>query len=530
MQESKGDQAMRRKGLGGTIFAAILVITLAVALAATWFITKNYVVVNWRLYPKGQEVLDLQKQSLSPQEYDALCWNLPYSQILWSVPFQNQYISSEAEEITISSLSVSDIPQLMYLSKLKTVDAEGCTDYAALAALKTQMPALDVRYRVPVSGTEYSSDATSVTVTTLSEADVENLNYLPKLKTVNASQCRDFETLQQLKQAHPQWNIDYTTSIAGTPIDPAAKKLDLTGASYDELSIGLAAMPGLTSLFIHAPQANSEELTLLREEYPDVDIHWDMEIFGNTFSDDATEVDISNEPIGSIENAKAIASKFPKLEKLIVNSDGIPHEDMADYREEVRSQYKVVWFIKFSAIVTSRTDDTWFMPTKLHEYYFLEQYTPNLKYMEDLVCIDLGHHPIHQIEFTAYMPHLKYLILAWTEVTDISPLVNCKELVYLEIDHTIVADYTPLLQCPALEDININDQMVTVDITPLTQMTWLKNLWCPTSNYRDKMRLVEALPDTRVVTTEISSATGQGWRNLKNYYDMRDFLGMPYMD
>ena len=70
-------------------------------------------------------------------------------------------------------------------------------------------------------------------------------------------------------------------------------------------------------------------------------------------------------------------------------------------------------------------------------------------------------------------------------------------------------------------------------IEPIKQMTWLKNLWVPTRSGIDKLALIEALPNTRVVTSDpatsfISSTErcpdGLGWRNLKNYYDSRDML------
>ena len=71
--------------------------------------------------------------------------------------------------------------------------------------------------------------------------------------------------------------------------------------------------------------------------------------------------------------------------------------------------------------------------------------------------------------------------------------------------------------------------MVTNSIEPLTQMTWLKNLWVPDRSYAEQQELIAALPDTRVVTDNPSTASGHGWRNLQNYYDMRDYLGKPYM-
>ena len=40
--------------------------------------------------------------------------------------------------------------------------------------------------------------------------------------------------------------------------------------------------------------------------------------------------------------------------------------------------------------------------------------------------------------------------------------------------------------------------------------------------------VTEALPNTRLVLAE-PTPEGEGWRNLPNYYAMRDLLGMPYM-
>ncbi len=339
-----------------------------------------------------------------------------------------------------------------------------------------------------------------------------------------------------------RWNLSKVTSwenfmdeektVDGKPwtalFISQSRPLERTGATFEELSADLAAAPGLKTLTVHAPSATGDELLQLREEYPNVEIHWDLEVFGQTFPDDATEVDISGQPISSIDEAKQIAAYFPNLTKLIVNSEGIDNEDMAAYREEVRSDYKVVWTIYFSDKCKARTDDTYFMPIKQGEYYFLDSYTHDLRYCEDMVCIDLGHNPIENIDFVAYMPHLKYLVLAWTKVEQITAISNCKELIYLEIGHDIIHDYTPLLGCTALEDLNISDPHYYVDITPVTQMTWLKNLWAQERSSNDTAALKEALPDTNVVIS--STPDGQGWRNLQNYYDMRDCLGMPYTE
>ncbi len=205
---------------------------------------------------------------------------------------------------------------------------------------------------------------------------------------------------------------------------------------------------------------------------------------------------------------------------------GIDNETMAAFRERQRENYKVVWTVYLSDKAKARTDDIYFMPIQQGEYYLLDQHTENLKYCEDMICIDVGHHAIHNIDFVSYMPNLKYLIIAHTEVQDVSPIVNCQELIYLEVDWSTIRDYTPITKLKKLEDLNLNQTWC--DLTPITEMTWLKNLWIPGRGYRWGQMLTEALPNTRVQYQK-GNAPGEGWRNLQNYYDMRDILGMEYM-
>ena len=70
---------------------------------------------------------------------------------------------------------------------------------------------------------------------------------------------------------------------------------------------------------------------------------------------------------------------------------------------------------------------------------------------------------------------------------------------------------------------------ILCDITPITQMTWLKNLYMIFGDAGDAWKCTQALPDTHVVASG-DATVGGGWRRLPNYYDMRDCLGMYYMN
>ena len=167
------------------------------------------------------------------------------------------------------------------------------------------------------------------------------------------------------------------------------------------------------------------------------------------------------------------------------------------------------------------------MPIKQGEWYFQNKHVGPLKYCEDMIAVDIGHSRVRDIDFAAYMPHLKYLILADTDVRRLDGIENCKELVWLELSWCAIESYEPLVGCTALEDLNLSRTFA--DPEPLYQMTWLKNLWVMERGDAVTYQLTQALPDTHVVGGA-HDAISYGWRKLPNYFKMRDALDMYYMD
>ena len=147
-----------------------------------------------------------------------------------------------------------------------------------------------------------------------------------------------------------------------------------------------------------------------------------------------------------------------------------------------------------------------------------------------MVCLDLGHMGITDYSFIAHMPKLRYLILADTHGTDFSPLANLQELVFLELFLTDFNQPEILLTLPKLEDLNISYTLVD-DPYYLQQMTWLKRLWMTHASmtYNEYMSFYKALPNTQIDFTAEHS-TANGWRTGYLYYEMRDFLGMYYLE
>lgn len=510
-------------------FKKILVVLLGILLAVSvvsgiiWH-TRHYVTVDFRFYPKGAESLDLRGESISISHYERLRKKMPDCHIQWSVPFQGRAYPEDTRELTVTSLAEGDLQALAYLPQLKTVQAEGCTDYANLLALRQQYPQVTVNYSVELCGELYSGSITQALLDNITAADVALLSYLPELETV-ACAGGEMEAIGQIQAYCQEQGIAFALSIGGDTVPADAETVAIQDATEEELSL-LQFLTQMKRLHISLPQAPAESLLRLRESRPDVTITWEQEICGKIYTSEAVEIDLSHEKLTDLAEAEQAMAYFPDAEILFLGKCGIANETLAAHRERLREKYKLVWTVRLGDKLTARTDDTTFMPVREHVYYFNDEEAYNLRYCEDMVCIDIGHMSIHNIDFVAYMPDLQYLILAHTQLQYIDPISNCKKLKFLELDWSPIQDYTPLLGCMALEDLNLGNTYA--DFAPILKMTWLKNLWLVNCSRSDAYKATQALTDTYVMTYG-DATVANGWRDLPNYYAMRDVLGMGYM-
>ena len=201
---------------------------------------------------------------------------------------------------------------------------------------------------------------------------------------------------------------------------------------------------------------------------------------------------------------------------------------------------KLVW-VTHVASCGVRTDTTYFSLYNPYSRLWNNNHLDGLRYCKDIVALDLGR-SIATLESSAWylseMPHLKYLILYMAQYREIPELADLKELEYLELMNTEITDLSPLLECDALKHLNISnsyflsDKDQTLDI--LCQLKTLKRLWISEdlfSEEQDEM-LDAALPETTIYRVQghgNAVVTEGGWRTDPSYFEMRDALHMYYM-
>ena len=555
----------------------VLLIVLAAALLAVgiavWFLL-THVWVAGTFYSRKADVLDLRFADVTTADYDKLRKKAPNSEILWRIPFQGKTYDQDTDVLYVTSLTDEDVATLDYFTRLKTVEAQECTDYPQLAALTARRPEVTVEYAVTIDGREYPQDTAVVSISGITEEEINLLTYLPELTAVTAVGCRTPEQMTRLRDFCQEKGLSFALRFGTKTYPDTVEELDVTGVTDGELEL-LQLLPELKTLHLKNPEADPETVAQLRSTYPKADISWEVEIAGVSFPDDTKEVDLSavlessaaqtaagtaagtQTAVGAQTTTKtqtttgtatgtqstketqstasAVTLNLEDLEKkmsylsdakqVFLGKCGLDNEELAALRERVRDSYKLVWTVQLGKKLTARTDDTTFMPVREHVYYFLDEDAYNLRYCEDMLCVDVGHMGLTNIDFVKGMPHLQILILAHNgQLQDISPISSCKELIFLELDWSAVKDFTPLVGCTSLEDLNIG--LTYPSVEPLMQMTWLKNLWMVDRG--GAYQLSQALPDTKIVASA-DVTVGAGWRNLPNYYKMRDMLGMEYM-
>ena len=508
--------------------------------AAAWFFS-SYGVFSGRVIPRRADVIDLRGSEISVQKAEALAAEHPGKTVLWDVPLSGGSRPSDAEDLEITALSLSDIPLFSCFPDLKSVDASGCADYEALLALRAACPALELTAFVSVGGKAVPMDAQRAVLradTPLEEL-LEKLPFLPDLYRVSfAGGAVSYETQDALAAAFPGISFRWDVELLGRTASSAAKELSfagqtLTAQDVDTLCDNLFRFPALERIDLTGCGLAGEQIAAVRAA-SGAAVLYELTLFGRTVSTDASELDFSGIRMGLSDVAviEDALGEFPLLEKVVMCDCGISNEDMAalnDRHENVR----FVWRVYFSGF-SLRTDDTNFIAARVrNDFPIYSNDLEVLKYCPDLQALDLGHKNITHLNFLRYVPHLKYLILVENDVNDITPIGELQELTYLEMFWTKCEDISPLQNCKALTDLNISYIYCRPAkcLETLVNMPQLERLWYCGNNL-DAGQLEElqaALPDTEMYLAPYGEPTGSTWREHPHYIEMRDFFGMYYM-
>ena len=529
------DETAKQKSTSGKRRIALALFVLALLLIAACACLFTLRVGGRRYF--CVDTLDLRGREISCADYEAAAARRPGVEIRWDVPIGDERFDSFSETITLASLSADEIGRFAYFPYLRAVDARGCADYAALAALAAEREDLTLRWTVEDGAGAIDGNTVTLDAAGLSAEQLERLlPLLPRLESVDLrASALSAGQIDAFAAAHEELRTLYTVPLWGEDVPGDAEELRLgagASGSAEELIAALGRLKRLKKLDLRDCGLSPAQLAEVLPLCEGIETDYVIRLCGRTFTSDTEEIDLSGTPIEDLDEVRAAAALMPKLKKVVMSDCGVSDAEM-DALDQSFEDVRFVWTIHFS-IYSLRTDATFFcaadVPALNYDAPVLydNQLYP-IRYCRDLIALDLGHMWIYDLSFLYNMPKLQYLILVGGRFTDITPIGSLEELKYLEIFQTFPKDISPLLNCKKLEQLNMC-YCSGFDLSPLKEMKQLKRLWFVGLGPRLGAELAAALPDTLVYTpySDGDGSTGGGWREDEAYYEMRDVFAMYY--
>ncbi len=282
-------------------FLVFLLVLLLIAVGAmggyAWYRTAH-IFVEDAVYAKNSESMDLRGQDISQAHFDTVRAQLPDTPILWDVPFQGGKVSSDAASLTLTALTQEDIDMLRYFPELTSVDAMGCQDYPMIEALMAAWPELEVSYQVTLGATAWAPDTPAVS---LSPEDFT------------------FETLMK----------------------------------------NLPHLPLMENMTFLSTTLEKEQILELQEAFPEIAMTFTLELLGEEYDAAITELDLSAITPDQVEEAADRLPLFPSLQTVTLNdADGKSNLAPAEVKllSDAIPDATIVYTFQFYGVTISTTD------------------------------------------------------------------------------------------------------------------------------------------------------------------------------
>lgn len=204
------------------------------------------------------------------------------------------YIYEEALDLTDRNLSIAEYEQL-----------------------QTVLPECDITWMVPFQGGRFSSASASLKVTSFTQADMDLvIRYFPSLTALDASGCKDYAVLRSFQAAKQNCAVSYQVDLGGgfAELDAASLTLENGDYHYETLTENLQYLPKLETLTLKTPDLTLEQIDSLKLQYPDLTIHCTVEVLGQEFDNETTELDLSGMEAADVEAMAQKLAMLPKLE------------------------------------------------------------------------------------------------------------------------------------------------------------------------------------------------------------------------
>lgn len=156
----------------------------------------------------------------------------------------------------------------------------------------------------------------------LDAGELYTLDYYPNLKTVDLSGSTCYKAIMDFASKRPHLDVTYDVSLGATQVSSKVDAAALKAGSfdYDLLMENLQYLPNLTTLTLVDVDLSAERLAALREAYPGLRLDYSVELFGENFSVDTQQLDLSAMGSDGVEEACRKLGKMSALTDVTLSS------------------------------------------------------------------------------------------------------------------------------------------------------------------------------------------------------------------
>lgn len=145
--------------------------------------------------------------------------------------------------------------------------------------------------------------------------DIAQLEQYPELKTVDLTGSTCYAAIAEYMAKHPQVAVTYTVSLGSREAGNDTAELVLKPSDYvwETLLENLAYLPKLGRIEFPGTELSMEQITALREAYPNLTVDYTVSLLGVELSASTAELDLTGLQPSQVEQTARVCSLLPGL-------------------------------------------------------------------------------------------------------------------------------------------------------------------------------------------------------------------------
>jgi len=231
-----------------------------------------------------------------------------------------------------------------------------CGDQAPTAPTQEELITLPVptQTTVPTDPKESVEELQVV----MEAGQLYTLDSYPNLKRVDLSGSTCYAAILDFIGKHPNLDVTYTVDLGGTAVNGQASSAELRADAmdYDMLIENLEYLPNLTTLSLPGVALTAQQIEALLARYPDLALEYTVELFGSTYGQEVTSLDLTAMTSGQVDEAVQKLGLLTHLTDVTLGS-GLDLEDVAKLQDSAPRTVFHYTFTLFGKTL-STTDET----------------------------------------------------------------------------------------------------------------------------------------------------------------------------